>query len=154
MACSLSPHHLLSLLTHTNAVLSIPFSSLSRLPSRLPRYSYSLKRPFERGKSLQEMFVVPTPVDYERSKSAGDLTDSLQRNDSSRFVRGRDSFRADRLNSPTSQTLWMEFVTWLNKKGLEKRDYSLFCFHKKGRTRKICKKIMKSRYMYIGQPCM
>ena len=39
-------------------------------------------------------------------------------------------------------TRWAQ---WLNKVGKEKRDYSLLCFHKKGRTRRFCKKIVKSK---------
>ena len=129
--------------------LSLSLSlSLSPPPPPPPpsRYSSSIKRPVERGKSLQEISLGVSPGDREGGMSPDDLTRSLRREMGARFVHHRGSVRAN-FSDPSSSSLFSGFVRWLNRVGMEKRDYALFCLHKKGRTRRFCKKILKSRYV-------
>ena len=123
--------------------------SLSFLPpspsSNCRRYP---KEPFERGKSLQEVAVHQpsslTPSGYERGMSPEELTSTLHKEVGTRYLHHRGSIRAN-FTSPGGSAFLTRWAQWLNKVGKEKRDYSLLCFHKKGRTRRFCKKIVKSK---------
>ena len=123
--------------------------SLSPPPSpNCRRYPSSSKKPFERGKSIQEMIVnqppSPSPGGYERGMSPDELTSALRKEVGTRYLHHRGSVRAN-FTSPGGLAFLTRLAQWLNKMGKEKRDYSLLCFHKKGRTRRFCKKIMKSK---------
>lgn len=113
-----------------------------------------MKKPLERGKSLQEVVINPESPGggYERGRSPDELTSVLRKEVGTRYVHHRGSVRAN-FTSPGGSSFLTRLVHWLNKTGKEKRGHSLLCFHKKGRTRKFCKKIMKSRYMYMEAAC-
>ena len=124
------------------------FSLHTSSPTCRRRYPSSFKKSFERGKSLQEMIVdqpsTTTPGDHERGRSPDELTSTLRREVGTRYLHHRGSVRAN-FTSPGGSAFLTRLAQWLNKTGKEKRDFSLLCFHKKGRTRRFCKKIMKSK---------
>ena len=141
-------------LTHTFSLsslclsLSLPPSLSHSLFSNYRRHPSSFKGPFERGKSLLEVSVnqpsSPTPSGFERGMSPEELTSTLRREVGMRYLHHRGSVRAN-FTSPGGSAFLTRWAQWLNKMGKEKRDYSLLCFHKKGRTRRFCKKIVKSK---------